>query len=96
MANSHPSFLQLFNVLDTLVSNTANVDVMMSTNFMTFTSFFWYFLVSTISMALTLTPAREMAPKGILTGRLMSILSIATLNMPEAMLRSLKQACQSI
>ena len=92
MLNSRSSILPSFSALDTLVSNTANPNVTMSVIFATFTSFFWYFVVSTIAMPLTLTPARDIAPKGILTGRLISVLSIATLNVPEATLRLLKQA----
>ena len=50
-----------------LVSNMAKADLTMSTNLMAFTSFFWYFLVSAIAMPLTLAPAREKVPRGILT-----------------------------
>ena len=62
--NSHSSTLPSFNALDTLVLNMANVSVMMSTNFVTFGSFFLYFLVSALAMPLTLTRARETAPRG--------------------------------
>ena len=57
-----------------------------------FVSFFWYFLVSAIAIPLTLAPAREMAPKEILTGRPMNVLNVATLDIPEAILRPLEQA----
>ena len=92
MLNFCSSTLPSFNTLDTLISNTANAYVTMSANLITFTSFFWYSLVSTISTPLTLTPARETAPKGILTGRPMSVLNIARLDIPEATLRPLEQA----
>ena len=59
----------LLYTLDMLISNTANTDVTMSTNFVTFASFFWYFLVSTIAMPLTLTPATETVLRGILMER---------------------------
>ena len=91
MLNSCSSILPLFNALDTLVLNTAYANVTMISNFATFMSFFWYFLVSAVATPLMLTPARETAPRRILTGRLMNILSIATLDIPEAMLRLLEQ-----
>ena len=93
MPNSCSSVLPLFNVLDTLVSNTANADVTMSTNFVTFVSFFWYFLVSAVAMPLMLALVRETAPKEILTGRPMNVLSVATLqwHIPVATLRLLEQ-----
>ena len=72
-----------------LVPNTANADVMMLANFMTFESFFWYFLVSIVTMPLILTAARETAPKRILTGRPTNVLNVATLDIPEATLRPL-------
>ena len=92
MANSRSSILPSFNALDTLVSNTANADATMPVNFVTFASFFWYFLVSAIDTALTLTPARETVPRRILKGRPMSVLNVATLNIPEATLTPLEQA----
>ena len=70
--NSHLSTLPLFNALVTVISNTANTDVMMSTNFVTFASFFFHFLVRAIDMPLMLTPAIETAPRGILKGRSMN------------------------
>ena len=75
-----------------LISNTANADVTMFTNFVTFVSCFWYFLVSTIATPLTLVPARETKPRGILTGKSINVLSIATPDILQAKLRSLKQA----
>ena len=60
MPNSHSSILTSFNVLDMLVSNTAaNANVTMSVNFVTFASFFWYFLVSVIAMPLTFAPSQR-------------------------------------
>ena len=70
----------------------ANANVTMSVNLVTLASLFWYFLVSTIATSLALTPAREMVPMGMLTGRPMNVLSLTTLDIPEATLRPLKQA----
>ena len=92
MPNSCSSTLPLFNALDMLIWNTADADVTMSTNFMTVATLFWYFLVSTIAMPLTLIAAREMVSLGILTGRSMNVPSVTTLDIPEAMLRPLEQA----
>ena len=47
-------------------------------------------------MPLMLTPARETAPMGILTGIPMNALSVTTFNIPEAMLRPLEQAFSHI
>ena len=66
--------------------------VMVSVNFVTFVSFFWYFLVSAVVTPLTLTPARDIAPNGVLTGRPMNVLNVATLDIPVAMLNLLEQA----
>ena len=88
MPNSCSSTLPSFNALDMLVSNTANANVMMSINFVTLASFFWCFLVSAVATPLTLAPARELAPREIFT---MSVLSVATLDIPEAMLSLLEQ-----
>ena len=98
MPNSCSSTLPLFNALDMLVSSTADADVMVSTNFLTFASFLCYFLVNMVATPLTLTPARETAPKGTLTGRVMNILNVATLDIPEATsvdLRSWSISCAS-
>ena len=84
----------LFN--DMLVSNTPYADVMMSTNFVTSASLFWYFLVSAVATSLKLTPAREMVPKGILTGRPMNVLNDSMLDIPEALLSQLEQAFSHI
>ena len=90
--NSCSSILPLLNGLDTLVSNAAIADVTMSVNFMTSKSFFWYFLVSAVVTPLRLAPARGIAPNGILKGRPMNVLNVATLDIPEAMLSLLEQA----
>ena len=92
MVNSCSSALPLFNAFDMLISNTANVDVTMLTDFMTFASFLWYFLVSAVAMPLTLAPARGMVPEGILAERPMNILDVAVLDIPEATFRPLEQA----
>ena len=90
------SIFPLFNILDMLVPNTANADVTMSTNFVTFISFFWYFLVSTVAMPLMLTPVRETAPSGMLTGRPKKVLNVSKLDIPLATLRLLEQALSHI
>ena len=96
MLNSHSSILSSFNALDTLISNTASADVTVSINCATFDSFFWYFLVSTVVTPLIPAPARETAPNGILTGRPMNVLSVATLDTPEATVIPLEQAFNHI
>ena len=55
------------------------------------TSFFWYILVSAIALPLTLTPARKTVPRGILKGRPMNILSVATLDIPNVTFRPFRQ-----
>ena len=89
--NSSSSILPLLSTLDKLVSNTALADVTMSTNFVTFESFFWYFLVSAVVIPLRLTPARDIAPNGMLIGRPINVLNVATLDIPVATLRLLEQ-----
>ena len=71
-----------------VMNKPANADVMMSVNLVIFASFFWYFLVSTAAMPLTFTPARDIAPKGILTG---NVLNVATLDIPETTLKLFEQ-----
>ena len=90
--NSSSSILPFRNALDTTLSNTANADVAMSFSFMTFESFLWYVLVSAAVTPLTLAPARDVAPNGMLTGRPMHVLNIATLDIPVATLNPLEQA----
>ena len=43
-----------------------------------------------IATLLMLAPARDIAPTGILTGRLTNVLSVATLDIPEGTLRPLE------
>ena len=69
----------------------ANADVMISVNSMTFESFLWYFLVSAAVTPLTLTPAKDTAPNGMLTGRPMNVANVVTLDIPVAMLNPLEQ-----
>ena len=89
--NSCSSISPSFKTFDTLISNTAIADVMMSTNFVTLVSFLCYLEVSPVATPRTLTPARETAPNGILTGKPMKVLRVATLDIPEATLRLLEQ-----
>ena len=90
--NSCSSILPFHNASDKLVSNMAIADVMRSVNFMTFESFFWYLLVSAVVTPLRLAPARDIAPSGMLTGRMLNVFNIATLDIPQAMLNPLVQA----
>ena len=91
MLNSSSSILPFFSPLDMLVSNMANAGVMMSVNFVTFVSFFWYFLVITKIIPLTIAPVRDATLNGMLTGRLMNVLNVATPDIPVATLRLLEQ-----
>ena len=59
---------------------------------MTFLRFFWYFLVGTVVTPLTLAPARDNSPNGVLTGKPMNVLSVTTLDIPVATLNPLEQA----
>ena len=92
MLNSSSSILPFFNALDKLVSNMANAGVMVSVNFVTIVSFFWYFLVIAEIIPLAITPVRDAAPNGMLTGRPMNVLNVTTLDIPVAMLRLFEQA----
>ena len=92
MLNSSSSILPFLNALDNHVSNTAIADVTMSVNVVTFASFFWYFLVNAVVTPLTLAPARDIAPNGMLTGRPINVLNVATLDIPVATLNPLEQA----
>ena len=65
---------------------------MMSIKRVTFLSFFWYFLVSTEIIPLEIAPVIDAAPKAALTGILMNVANIATLDIPVAMLIPLEQA----
>ena len=91
LKHAEPTTLPSFNAVDTLISNTANADFYNDNQFRNFARFFWYFLVSAVDMPLMLTPARKTALRGILTRRLINVLSIVTLNIPEATLRLLGQ-----
>ena len=64
---------------------------MMSINFVTFLSFFWYFLVSVEIIPLAITPVRDATPNGMLTGKPMNVVNVATLDIPVAMLIPLEQ-----
>ena len=67
---------------------------MMSINFVTFLRFFWYFLVGAEIIPLAIAPVRDAAPNGMLTGSLMNVANVATLDIPVASLISLEQARQ--
>ena len=86
-------FLINFTILQCFryISNTANAAVMMSVNFVTFISFFWYFLVSNEIIPLAITPVRDATLSEMLTGRLMNVLNVAMLDIPVAMLKLLEQ-----
>ena len=84
--------MPFFHAPDTTLSNTTNAGVMMSINFVTFLSFFWYFLVSTKIIPLAIAPVRDVAPSGMLTGKPMIVANVATLDIPVAMLIPLEQA----
>ena len=84
--------MPFFNVPDTTLSNTTNAGVMMSINFLTFLSFCWYFLVRAEIVPLAVTPIRDAAPNGMLTGKPMNVENVATLDIPVAMLIPLEQA----
>ena len=68
----------------------------MSTNFVTFLSFCWYLLVSTEIIPLAITPVRDAAPNGMLTGKLMNVANVATLDIPVATLIPLEQAFNQV
>ena len=46
---------------------------MMSVNFVTFASSFWYLEVRAVGTPLTLAPATDITPNGILTGKLINV-----------------------
>ena len=64
--------------------------ITMSINFVTFLSFFWYFLVIEI-ISLAIAPVRDAGPNKMLTGKLMNVVNVATLDIPVATLIPLKQ-----
>ena len=65
---------------------------MMSINLVTFLSFCWYFLVRAEIIPLAITPVRDAAPNGMLTGKPMNVANVATLDIPVATLIPLEQA----
>ena len=69
-----------------------NAGVMMSINCITFLSFCWYFLVRAEIIPLAITPVRDTAPNGMLTGKPMNVANVATPDIPVAMLIPLEQA----
>ena len=92
MLNSSLSITPSFNMPDATLSNTTNAGVMMSINFVTFLSFFWYFLVRAEIIPLAITPVRDAAPNEMLAGSLMNVANVATLDIPVATLIPLEQA----
>ena len=81
-----------FRDLDTTLSNTTNADVTMLMKFVTFLSFFGYFLVSAEIIPLATAPVRGAAPNGMLTGKPMNVANVATPDILVATLISLEQA----
>ena len=63
----------------------------MSINFVTFLSFFWYFLARAEIIPLAIAPVRDATPSGMLTGKLMNVANVATLNISVAILILLEQ-----
>ena len=92
MLNSSSLISPSFREPDTTLSNTTNAGVMMSINFVTFLNFCWYFLVIDEIIQLAITPVRDAAPSGMLTGKPMNVANVATLDIPVAMLIPLEQA----
>ena len=64
----------------------------MSINLATFLRFCWYFLVSPKIIPLAITPVIDAAPNAVLTGILMNVANVATLDIPVATLIPLEQA----
>ena len=92
MLNSSSSITPFFNAPDTTLSNTTKAGVTMSIKCVTFLSFFCYFLVSTEIIPLEIAPLIDAAPSAVLTGILMNVANVATLDIPVAMLIPLEQA----
>ena len=63
-----------------------NAGVTMSIKHITFLSFCWYFLVGAEIIPLAITPVRDAAPNGMLTGKPMNLANVATLDIPVATL----------
>ena len=64
----------------------------MSIKRVTFLSFFWNFLVRIEIISLAIAAVRDAAPNATLTGNLMNVANVATLDIPVAMLIPLEQA----
>ena len=92
MLNSSSSITPSFREPDTTLPNMTNAGVMMSINLVTFLSFCRYFLVSTEIIPLAIAPVRDAASNGMLTGILMNVMNVATLDIPVAALIPLEQA----
>ena len=73
-----------------------NAGVMMSINFVTFLSFFQYFLVGAEIIPLAITPIRDAAPNEMQTGKPMNVVNVAPLDIPVAMLIPLEQAFHNL
>ena len=58
----------------------------MSINFVTFLSFFWYFLVRAGIIPLAIAPVRDAAPNEMLTGKQMNVANVTTRDIPVATL----------
>ena len=96
MLNSSSSISPSFKDLDTTLSNATNAGVMMSINFVTFLSFYWYFLVRAEIIPLAVAPVRDAASNGMLTGKPMNVANVTTLDIPVAMLIPLEQSFNHI
>ena len=96
MLNSSSSIIPFFKVPDTTLSNTTNAGVTMSINFVTFLSFFWYFLVRAEIIPLAIAPVRDVAPNEMLTGIPINVANVASLDILVAMLRLLEQAFNQV
>ena len=91
MLNSSSSIIPFFNTPDTTLSNTTNAGVMMSINCVTFLSFCRYLLVRAEIIPLAIAPVRDAAPNGMLTGKPMNVVNVATLDIRVATLIPLEQ-----
>ena len=78
------------------LSNTVNAGVIMSINLVIFLSFCWYFLVRAEITPLAIAPVRDAVPNGMLTGTLMNVANVATLDIPVATLIPLEQVFNHI
>ena len=64
----------------------------MSIKRVTLLSFCWYFLARAEIIPLAIAPVIDAAPNAVLTGILMNVVNVATLDIPLAMLIPLEQA----